>query len=490
MLYEKKDYLEVCTKYDENSIEIKLGNKRYRISYPENIWRPLDEGAKKAIVDHAAFMATNYLPLVLGKKGVIYDTRLPMFDCFSFKSMMYDLPSSAVLDGRRMDDYVKSYFNLDFVFVDEEPVVFGTGFESEETAVISFTSGKESLLTLAMCRELGIEPILINIVEPSNTHEHEHKMQILRGLNREFGIEYYSVPHEPGLFHDARWMKARETSLGWGNQLMYYLFLYLPFIVHHRARYLFYGNEFSCDKESSNSEGFRANFCYDQSTHWTTQMDVIMRTLTRGSTRVGSLVGPLNEIAVIRALHDGFPELAKYQMSCFCEDPVTEIYRWCCNCSKCARNYAFIKANGGNVEDVGFWRDMFSDECSNLFSALGGEETYGFDRSGLGREEQELALFLASMNMPENEFLQGFASKSTFNNGNSGEQPSQNRFNEAYNHYLSPQYYRAIPEELRERVYATYNSLLLNKPRDLVMEQYAHDDSADMEKKEGMRVQL
>jgi len=34
MLYEKKDYLEVCSKYDENSIEIKLGNKRYRISYP------------------------------------------------------------------------------------------------------------------------------------------------------------------------------------------------------------------------------------------------------------------------------------------------------------------------------------------------------------------------------------------------------------------------------------------------------------------------
>jgi len=170
--------------------------------------------------------------------------------------------------------------------------VWSRPFKPRDTAIISFTSGKESLLTLALCRELGLEPVLINVTEPSNTHEHKHKIEILRDLNREFGIRYHSVPHEVGLFHDAKWMGARPTSLGWGNQLMYYLFIYLPFIFHHRARYLFYGNEASCDKETLNNEGFRANYCYDQSSHWTIQQDIIMRALTGGSARVGSLVGP------------------------------------------------------------------------------------------------------------------------------------------------------------------------------------------------------
>jgi len=137
----------------------------------------------------------------------------------------------------------------------------------------------------------------------------------------------------------------------------------------------------------------------------------MLQVMTDGSAGVGSLVGPLNEIAVARCLHEGFPELAKYQMSCFCEDEVTQKYRWCCNCSKCARNYAFIKAVGGDTEKVGFWRDMLSEECRRLFSALEGNETYGFDRSGLGREEQELALLMAYKRNRENPILREFKAK-------------------------------------------------------------------------------
>jgi hypothetical protein len=460
MLYEKENYLEVNTKYNNNSIEIQLNKRNYRVEFPKNVWNPLEEPIKQSIIDHIAFLSTNYLPLILGKKGVIYNTRLPMFDCFSFKSMMFDMPSNAVLDGRKMVDYIKNYFNLDFVFASDEPVVWAKPFKARDTAVISFTSGKESLLTLAMCMELGLEPILINVVEPSNTYEHGHKIKILRELNKEFGIKYYSIPQEAGLFHDAKWMASRDTSMGWGNQLMYYMFIYLPFVFHHGARYLFYGNEASCDMETFNSEGFRSNFCYDQSSHWTIQQDIMMRLLTGGSSRVGSLVGPLNEIAVIKCLHSGFPELAKYQMSCFCDDPSVSEYRWCCSCSKCARNYAFIQAVDGDVKGVGFWRDMFSEEYKGLFSAFNGEETYGFDRSGLGREEQELALFLASEKMPDNPFLQEFNRRSKYNNVNYGEGTSFDLIKRDYAYYFTPQEYPAIPGELKDKVYDIYNKIL------------------------------
>jgi len=459
MLYEKENYLEVNTSYTDSSIRVKLNGKKYEIKYPEIVWRSLEEPIKELIVDHVAFLSTNYLPLVLGKKGVIYNTRLPMLDCFSFKSMMFDLPSSAVLDGKGTVDYLRHYFNLDFVFNSEESIVWSKSFEPCDAAVISFTAGKESLLTLAVCRELGLEPILVNVVEPSNTYESKHKIEILRNLNREFGIKYYSLPHEEGLFHDAKWMGLEESSLGWGNQLLYYLFLYLPFIFHHRAKYLFYGNEFSCDKEIIDPEGFRTNFCYDQSSHWTRQLDIVMRLLTNGSAKVGSLVGPLNEIAVIKCLHQAFPELAKYQMSCFCDLPEAEEHRWCCNCSKCARNYAFLKAIGVDPEKLGFWSDMFNEECKKFFSIWEGEETYGFDRSGLGKGEQELALFLAYKNKSDNEFLQDFMKRSRYNNRDSDEGETGEIFKRDYAFYFGIQDYTAIPSELREEVYNIYRSI-------------------------------
>jgi len=451
-------YLDVNASYDNDSVIISLGGREYRIKYPEDIWNPLREDVKTSIVDHLAFLATNYLPIVAEKKGVRYNTRLPMFDCFSFKSNAMDMPSSAVLDWRNPYDYVRDYINLDFVFSSERPIVWRETFETDDTVIISFTSGKESLLTLAVCLELGLNPILINIVEPSNTYEKRHKAEILKGINEEFKVQYYTVPHEVGLFHDARHMGLRPTSLGWGNQLMYYLFIYLPFIIKHRAKYLFYGNEHSCDFEVTSPEGFRSNFCYDQSSHWTIQQDIILRTLTGGSASVGSLVGPLNEIAVVKCLHKGFPELAKYQMSCFCEDEVTREYRWCCNCSKCARNYAFIKAIGGDTEKVGFWREMFSEECEGLFSALNGKETYGFDRSGLGREEQELALLLASNRNRGDPFLQKFRVKTDL--GMRCEEADNDPLNSLEEYYFTPQEYPAIPEDFKERVYEIYERLL------------------------------
>jgi hypothetical protein len=383
-----------------------------------------------------------------------------MLDCFSFKNMMFDLPSSAVLDKGNTIDYIRRYFNLDFVFAPGDPIVWSKLFEPENTAIIAFSSGKESLLTLGVCLELGLEPILVNIVEPSNTYENKHKQEILRGIQEEFGVECYTVPHEVGLFHDAKWMCVESSTLGWGTTLLYYQFILLPFVFHHRARYLLFGNEFSSDEETNDGEGFRTNYCYDQSSHWTRQLDIAIRLLTGGSARVCSLVGPLNEIAVTKCLHHGFPRLAKYQMSCFCDDPLAEEHRWCCNCSKCARNYAFMKALGVDVERLGFWRDMFSEDCLGLFSAFEGKDTFGFDRSGLGRDEQELALYLAHENDPGNAFLNDFMKRSRYNGENGNGRDAAALLKKDYVHYLGVQEYQYMPEELRDRVYKIYNRIL------------------------------
>ena len=460
MLLNNDDYLEVEAGYDGNGLEIRLNGATYRVAYPARVWKPLGEDAKKLVVDHVAFMSTNYLPIVLKKRGVVYNTRQPMLESFAFKSTIYDIPSSALLDGYTASDYMRRYYNTDFVFEGGETIVWGEKYRPRNRAIISFTSGKESLLTLAVCRELGIEPILVNIVEPSNIYEEKHRRKLLKKMEREFGIEWYMLRHEPGAFHDGRKMGYKPSSLGWGTQLLYYLVLFLPFMIHAKAKYVFFGNENSCDKEAPHPEGFRTNYCFDQSSVWTQQLDGVARMLTKGSARVGSLVGPLNEIAVTKVLHEGYPELAKYQMSCFCEDPPAEDHRWCCACSKCARTNAFMRGLGYDPASVGFWKDMFTEEHVGLFSALNGEQTFGFDRSGLGREEQELALYMAAQREPDNKFLQSYM-KSSIYKGVSGEGGAGNeRFRRDYEFYMTPQPYPAIPEELRAPVYEIYNRVL------------------------------
>ena len=277
---------------------------------------------------------------------------------------------------------------------------------------------------------------------------------ILRELQRKFGVNYHIVQHDVGIFHDANRMGFNETSLGWGNQLMYYMFIHLPFIFHYRTKYLFFGNELDCDRELVH-EGFRANFCYDQTSFWTKQMDVMLRLMTGGSTRVGSLVGPLNEIAIMKCLHEGFPELSKYQMSCFCEEASTKNHRWCCNCSKCARNFAFLKALNIDVKEVGFWQDMFQEKLLSNFSVFNGDDTTGFDRSGLGREEQEFSLFLAAKYIPENKALQDFRENSKFND--------EEIFKKACEFYFGVHEYSAIPAELKKQVYDILSQLLLSE---------------------------
>ncbi len=103
---------------------------------------------------------------------------------------------------------------------------------------------------------------------------------------------------------------------------------------------------------------------------------------------------------------------------------------------------------------------MFTEEHTDLFPALGGTKTFGFDKSGLGREEQELSLYMAAQREPDNPFLQRYMKTSMYN-GVAGEGGAGNeRFRRDYELYMTPQHYKAMPPELREKVYAIYNRVL------------------------------
>ena len=117
---------------------------------------------------------------------------------------------------------------------------------TKATAIILFTAGKESLLTLALCLELGIKPIPVYIDEDPKSSESKHKQKLLDVIEKEYGIKTYTIINEPGKL---RYCDLGEPDNNWGagTQFLSFVLEVLPFVDHFDADYILFGNEYSCD---------------------------------------------------------------------------------------------------------------------------------------------------------------------------------------------------------------------------------------------------
>ena len=157
-----------------------------------------------------------------------------------------------------------------------------------------------------------------------------------------------------------------------------------------------FANEASCNESASTADGFNYNPAYEQSEIWTRELDIINRSVSGLPVTVASLIGSLNDLAIIKILHARYPEIGKYQISCFADRKEAKFKRWCSACSKCARIYILLLANGVDPMTLGFENDMLSIKYRHLYSIFGeksGQE--GYDATDIGREEQLLSFLLA-----------------------------------------------------------------------------------------------
>ena len=99
-------------------------------------------------------------------------------------------------------------------------------------------------------------------------------------------------------------------------------------------------------------------------------------------------------------------------MSCFSEEEARK-RRWCGVCEKCARIYIFLKALNISPERVGFYQNnMLSLKKKNLYVIFNGEnELSSYGGSGLGKDEQLLAFYLAYKNGVKGELIELFKKK-------------------------------------------------------------------------------
>ncbi len=384
----------------KKGIDFSIEDKAFSLEYPEGIWEKYPDNLKKVFVDNFAFLKAMHLPQMLNKKEKVeFNTSYPLFKKQLTDCMLNNIPFCADVDGVSTEEKLKSFINQEFDFKDYR--VAYPSYENilDEKAVLTMSFGKDSLLSYGLAEELGLKPSPVFMVDNSTVRENMYKKVVSEKFSKEFNRKVWSFENGTGVIHDYRYWKLPRTEWGYGHLITEFFLDLMPFSHNEKAKYVLLANEKSCDDVYINKDGYKSYPVFDQSSEWLVELTKMANAMTSNQAKVVSLVEPIYELAVIKILHNRYPKIGKYQMSCFPdENDYGKEHYWCEHCSKCARIFIFLKANNIDPARVGFKTNMLIKENLHLFSCFGLEKKEGFsigyDATGMGSDEQLYAFFL------------------------------------------------------------------------------------------------
>lgn len=404
---------DISTHVIHDGMYVKINNRALKLRYPPSIWQRFPKIHRKILADNLTYGVTFHLPFLFPLlKKMSYNLPVPLAEAFLYKGMVLSLPSSAIMqkqkEKRITSNLIRRLFDVDFIFSNKKTDIPPYNRKSlSDHAIMPFTFGKDSLLTFALARELDIRIYPVFISEPDYPYE-EYVKKILSGpFRKEFGIKISFLKNTLGAL--------REPSgwFGWELQLTQYSLMLLPYVYTKRAGYIFFSNEQSCNDTITDSDGFRCNPVYEQSHGWLLQNSLMTSLVGGNSLSIGSLLEPLNELAIEKILHTRYPEIAKYQSSCDLGQIPKHNGRWCEDCSKCGRMYIFLLAIGVDPKTVGFKHNLLSTRYHAIYALFATDriKEYGYDQSQAGRDEQIFAFYLAYKRGIKGPLIQEFKRK-------------------------------------------------------------------------------
>lgn len=401
--------IHVFRKLTKSGVELKVKKKKYKISYPQRVWRKFPKSLHKVFADNLSYIATWHLPLMEKDSHLIYHFPHPLIEPTIFKILTYSIPM-AVFEYQNVvtSALLKDFYNYNFKTQFKALSYNYSGKKIKkilrDKAILLFSFGKDSLLTYGLLEELGVTVVPFFMKEPQSTYENAHKRKLANRFNEKIGEEIDFFPLSIG-----RLRQEEDLCWGWDIILSQYVFILIPYYFYYQTKYLFIGNEQSCNFYTKDSEGYLVNPVYEQSVAVMQHLQDIPK-LFFINTHIGSLVEPINEIFITYILHHRYPEFGKFQMSCFSEEVEAKKHRWCGECEKCARIYIFLKALNISPERVGFYNNHMLDASKKslytIFNDVPKDSAYG--GSGLGKDEQLLAFLMAYKNGAKGELIDEF----------------------------------------------------------------------------------
>lgn len=441
-----------------NGVELLIGDGRFTLEFPDEVWNDYPEDLKRIFIDNYTFLKSLHLPQLLNNSSrLVFSTSYPLFKSQLYNCLLNSIPFCADVDGRSTVEELKRYLNLEFEFSDHDVKYPSYTKKLNEKAVLSMSFGKDSLLSYGLANELGLDVSPVISFDNDCLRENQYKMNILRRFSHEFGKKVWSIKNDTSIIHRHEYWDAPDTEWGVGHLITEYCLNMLPYAHHLNASYVLLGNEKSCDDFYINKEGYKSYPVYDQSSEWMLELSKMTKFLTNNQMQVVSLIEPLYELAILKILHNRYPEIGKYQMSCFPdENEYGKSHYWCEHCSKCARVFILMKANNLDPARVGFKTDMLRSEFRKIYSifGVGKEKDYavGYDVSGCGRDEQLYAFYLAYKNGVKGDLIELF--------GKNHLEEAKQREDELHRKFFGIHNSRTIPHRFLKPLHSIYREEL------------------------------
>jgi len=420
---------------------------KYKLSFPKQIWESYPE--KEFLIDNLAHLLTINTPLIAKTNNINYNTSLPLLKTFFNQVIINSLPHATDDYDQSTSKFIKQFLNTNYNFKDNIVKYPKYNEELQEKAIVSFSAGKDSLLSLATAKELNLAPVGVYNNDTVSPTENKLKLLHMKKLAREQKIPIHVNINQLEQLNDFETYNTEETCVGYTHMLTGFLLLALPFVHYHKAKHIIVGNQEDMNFYFMNKEGYRTLPAYDQSREWMRQQNIMLSLITKQA-KLSSLIQPLTNIAIMKVLFQRYPEFAKYEVSCDCLDASFES-RWCHECSKCARLSLFLIANDIDPK-IAQLHPLLDKKHKELYCLFNGKEADCYEKSEEARDQQLLAFYLAYKNNHKGYLIDLFKKQFL--------KEAQSREDQLHNHFFKLHSMRNLPKNIVQPLKSIYNEHL------------------------------
>jgi hypothetical protein len=401
----KKDtclYLEIRKDDDRNNIVIKktkhglslhFHGKTYTLVFPKETWSALPDELRDFFAQEYGFISTVTMPLVSEINHLHYNTPAPLFEETVKEIILHQIPGIADDYDLDTQETIDRFTNIHYSFAETSTI--DAEADDNDGAVVLFSCGKDSLLTLGLARELNLDTTPICVNDTTTPYENSVLLETVKKIKKNFDITIEIITNNIETLNDFETWNKPPSCLGYSHMITGFCFLALPFLQNNASMVLL-GNQQNMNFSFRTKQGYVGYPSYDQTTTARRQQQKMLTHLNKHY-RVMSLVEPLTDIAEVKILFSRYPALAQYQFSCNCLHGSYE-KRWCHSCNKCARLSILMLAHGYDGKKVGL-RSMLQRRFEHYYSLFGlNPEIDRYEKSSEARDQQLLAFYMAHKN--------------------------------------------------------------------------------------------
>lgn len=445
----------------DNGIRVQIDSKELKtelsLDYPNDLWQQYPKENKVKLIDNITYIFTVHLRFLLkGNIRLEYSTGYPQIHSWANHCFMRHLPAYWYLSksqrGTGVFPMLKTLLNSNIEFSETKDVPPRFPSSIDENVVIPFTFGKDSFLTYFIAKEIGLRPVLVFVEDPMDEgYEGKHKRVLFERFSKEIKEKIYFIQNPIGNLRE-----KGEGYFGWELALSSWALLALPITYKYKSGYIIYSNEKSCNNFFYDDEGLKVIPDYEQSGQATEELSLVTQALSEGEVYTTTFLQGLEEIGIIGILKDRYREKTfKYLMSCWSETEAGENKIWCSQCSKCARLYIYLMANGIDpIKEVGFEDDMLTEDKLKFYNVFGQRATgTGWDAFELNIDEQALAFYLAFKRGYRGELINKFVTLPIF-------KEVEQKFEQLVEEYYGFHNEHLTPPQWKKRIDRIFNQSL------------------------------